>query len=35
MIDREAIDREWSGNPERITSLVLALVVIAAAAADR
>lgn len=35
MIDREAIDREWSGNPERITSLVLALVLIAGAAADR
>lgn len=35
MIDREAFDREWSSSPVRITSLVLALVVIAAAAADR
>lgn len=35
MIDREAIDRQWTGNPGRVTSLVLALVVIAGAAADR
>lgn len=35
MIDREAIDRKWTGVPGRITSLVLALVLIAGAAADR
>ncbi|MFD1847287.1 hypothetical protein [Arthrobacter flavus] len=35
MIDREAIDREWIGKPERITSLALALVLIAGAAVDR
>ncbi|WP_443445495.1 hypothetical protein [Glutamicibacter ardleyensis] len=33
MIDREATVREWIGNPTRITSLVMALVIIAAAAA--
>ncbi len=35
MVDREAIDRGWVGNPERVTSLVLALVLVAGAAADR
>ncbi len=35
MVDREAIDRGWVGNPELVTSLVLALVMVAGAAADR
>lgn len=35
MVEREAIDRAWTGNPIRVTSLVLALVMVAGAAADR
>lgn len=35
MVDREAIDRGWVGNVERITSLVLALVLVAGAAVDQ
>lgn len=33
MVDREAIERDWTGNPTRVTSLVLALVIVAGAAA--
>lgn len=35
IIDREAQDRGWSGDATRVTSLVLALVMVAGAAADR
>lgn len=33
MVDREATARQWTGEPERVTSLVLALVIIGVKAA--
>ena len=35
MVDRDAGDQDWRGDAGRLTSIVLALVVISGAAADR